>query len=499
MSCGCSNTTPITTTTNCGSCGYNCTNCTCPTNPIIEPVVVCADPEPCSELFPLECVIYTGEDIACTGTANTLYPNVLHYIVLENSNTIGRNFVSILNNINTQLCYLFSKDYISQFLTNIQNDVELSALFCSIVSACDCDCTLTCGTVNTAVYNSSTSPDTIDVNFTQVTGGSTITFQGTISGTTLTVTTPPASGAIAIGQKITGTGINLNTFITAGSALSWTLSVSSTVASAVTITATHITYIVSIYNYSNGNYYYLNDNTNDNTSILFPSNITATTSVIVTGAGYDNTTPWLVSVFANDELAATECTSGYYVPYEETPVPIENYDGCGFGFIEEVPALECPTICIPFCEARLADYPRCNNYWGIDNTNQFATFTFTHTQAANTYPVSSYTIHWYKKIASGTPISNTQYQMQQTSVPVTITVSGNNQIISATTDIPYSSVLGWVLLITPNFDDLEAKQCNTSEYFSVRSASYEMPGAIYLYGEITSRRCNWFIYDDIHG
>jgi len=58
---------------------------------------------------------------------------------------------------------------------------------------------------------------------------------GSITGTTLTVAA--TSGTLAIGQKISGTGLSDNTYITAGSALSWTVSVSQTVGAGTTITA----------------------------------------------------------------------------------------------------------------------------------------------------------------------------------------------------------------------------------------------------------------------
>ena len=61
-------------------------------------------------------------------------------------------------------------------------------------------------------------------------------FVGSISGTTLTVTSV-TSGTIAIGQTISGTGITAGTTITNGSGLSWTVSSSQTVAS-TTITTT---------------------------------------------------------------------------------------------------------------------------------------------------------------------------------------------------------------------------------------------------------------------
>lgn len=497
MSCGCSNTTPTVTTTNCGSCGYNCSNCTCPTNPIIEPAVVCSDPEPCSELFPLECVIYTGEDIACAGTANTLYPNVIHYLALENSSTTARNFVSILNNINEQLCYLFSKDYISQLLTNIQNDETLSALFCSIASSCNCDCNITCGTVNSATYISNESPtiDTINVNFAQVTGGNTITFNGTISGTTLTVTTPPGSGAVAIGQKITGTGITANTFITANPSLNtYTLSISSpTIASPILITATHITYKVSIYKNILGSYYYINEQTS---GFSFPNNISATASISVL-QGNDNTQnlPWLVTVQATDELADLPCTSGFYPEDTEQPVPVSNYDGCGFGMTTPVPVLECPIICTdygtPSCSS-VYNNSECLAHWGADATN--LTFEFEHTNPPTTnYQVDYYIIHWYKQTVYGTTFAGNQYTMQNGSSPDnTITVTMNPETFIITTDIPKNTPDNWLLLITPVL--VGNTECNTG--FAVRPYNEENPSATVPYlGSELALNCNWFIYD----
>jgi len=49
-------------------------------------------------------------------------------------------------------------------------------------------------------------------------------FTGTINGTTLTVTIPPTSGAIAVNMTLAGTGIVANTVIVSGSGTSWTLS-----------------------------------------------------------------------------------------------------------------------------------------------------------------------------------------------------------------------------------------------------------------------------------
>ena len=64
-------------------------------------------------------------------------------------------------------------------------------------------------------------------------------FTGYIASTTLTVSTGPSSGAIAVGQHVSGPGIALNTYIIAGSGSSWTVFPSQTVGSSgspITIT-----------------------------------------------------------------------------------------------------------------------------------------------------------------------------------------------------------------------------------------------------------------------
>lgn len=133
MSCNC--TTP---TYNCGNCGNTVPACTCSQTPILPPVYICPEPETCDEVFPLECVEYVGADIKCAAATDILHPSVEHYIVLSDGTRTDRKLPSILNNINSQLCYIFSKEYISQVLTIIQSDVELSALFCEIACSCNC-------------------------------------------------------------------------------------------------------------------------------------------------------------------------------------------------------------------------------------------------------------------------------------------------------------------------------------------------------------------------
>jgi hypothetical protein len=402
---------------------------------------------------------------------------------------IEKEFVDFL----IDLCYLFSKDYISQLLTNIQNDETLSALFCSIASSCNCDCNITCGTVNSATYVSNPSGvDTISVNFAQVTGGNTITFQGTISGTTLTVTTAPGSGAVAIGQKITGTGITTNTFITANPSLNtYTLSVSSpTISSPILITATHITYKVSIYKNILGSYYYINGQTS---GFSFPTNTTATASISVLLAN-DNTEnlTCLVTVQATDELADLPCTSGYYDADPETPVPVSNYDGCGFGMTTPVPVLECPTICIDRCIS-ITSSPECSDHWSSDGINLI--FEFDHTNPPTTnYQVDYYIIHWYKQTVYGTTFAGNQYKMQNGDSPVnTVTPSANGETITIHTDIPHNTPDNWLLLITPVL--VGTTECNTG--FAVRPYNEENPSATvpYLGNELIGTLCNWFIYD----
>jgi len=148
MSCGCSSTTTPSPSITCGSCGYQCTSCTCPVDPIVMPTVTCADPATCQEIYPLECVQYTGEDIKCSPEASVLYPNVTHIVA-----TNGDMLPNILNNINSQLCYLFSADFISEMFTKINADSELSSLLCTISNDCTVPTALICPTVSSVTYN----------------------------------------------------------------------------------------------------------------------------------------------------------------------------------------------------------------------------------------------------------------------------------------------------------------------------------------------------------
>jgi hypothetical protein len=112
------------------------------------PTVTCPDPVACDEIFPLECIEYSGDDIKCSTTATTLYPNVTHVVA-----TKGDSMTNVLNNINNQLCYLFSADYISRMLNNIKDSTELSSLFCSIICDSPPPTGLICPTVASVTYN----------------------------------------------------------------------------------------------------------------------------------------------------------------------------------------------------------------------------------------------------------------------------------------------------------------------------------------------------------
>ena len=111
---------------------------------------------------------------------------------------------------------------------------------------------ITAGTYISALGTGSGGTGTYTVNNSQLITSQTLTakvvatgftsktgpaaFVGSISTTTLTVSSL-TSGTIAIGQKITGTGVAADTYITAGSGTSWTVSVSQTVGAGTSFTA----------------------------------------------------------------------------------------------------------------------------------------------------------------------------------------------------------------------------------------------------------------------
>jgi len=125
----------------CDGCAPACSLCgnpfPCNCQPIM-PSVPCPDPEQCGEIYPLGCVEYQGtSDILCS-SGSTLYPAVTHNVVLAADPIANRRLPAILGNINSQLCYLFSKDFLAQALSIINQDQQLSALFCQITCNCQC-------------------------------------------------------------------------------------------------------------------------------------------------------------------------------------------------------------------------------------------------------------------------------------------------------------------------------------------------------------------------
>lgn len=100
------------------------------------------------------------------------------------------------------------------------------------ISVVDCDGCWIEDNYFTRLSNSS-MPGPLDI---EPDSGGGATFTGSITTTTLTVSALTA-GTIAIGYQVSGTGVAANTFITAGSGTSWTVSVSQTVAAGTALYA----------------------------------------------------------------------------------------------------------------------------------------------------------------------------------------------------------------------------------------------------------------------
>lgn len=121
----------------CSVCGC-ISGCDCIVNITGTPQISCPSPETCDEITSLGCVEYQGTtDLNCPA-ADTLYPAVTHKVVAAADSDVNRRLDVILGSINTQLCYLFSKPFISQLLTIIAADPVLSAQLCAITCNCQC-------------------------------------------------------------------------------------------------------------------------------------------------------------------------------------------------------------------------------------------------------------------------------------------------------------------------------------------------------------------------
>jgi hypothetical protein len=141
---------------------------------------------------------------------------------------------------------------------------------------------------------------------------------GSISGTTLTVASV-SSGTLAIGQKISGTGISANTYITAGSGSSWTVSVSQTVGSGTTITASYRV-VLNIPTLASapttGSWYQISGNTNPLYNGLYFC-VVSTTSTVTLSYPYDPGT-WsasTVTIIDRQSASATSTTLGFSKPF----------------------------------------------------------------------------------------------------------------------------------------------------------------------------------------
>lgn len=103
---------------------------------VAPPAVICVDGEACEFPIYAECVVYSGEDIKCTAPD---FPGVTHTVLNGAGSPLNqRTLVNALQNINTQLCYIQSKDFIRQQLLLIKNDGDLSEQFCIIKCGCEC-------------------------------------------------------------------------------------------------------------------------------------------------------------------------------------------------------------------------------------------------------------------------------------------------------------------------------------------------------------------------
>ena len=154
-------------------------------------------------------------------------------------------------------------------------------------------------------------------SFTSKTGPA--VFVGSISGTTLTVSSV-TSGTIAIGQKITGTGVAQGTYITAGSGLSWTVSTSQT-ATSTTITSSYA--VVLAFGATTaptvGSWFQVSGNTNPLYNGIYQCAASSTTSITLSYE-YDPGT-WstaTTTTVTNGLSSATSSPLGISKPFSTT-------------------------------------------------------------------------------------------------------------------------------------------------------------------------------------
>lgn len=113
----------------------------CGCSPVIDPgfsPVGCDDPEYCGEVIASSCVEYAEASLKSPATTNTLYPDVIHYLVNLNATGLDKKLPAILGNYSEQACYILSRYFIKRMLEIIQDDDDLRTLYCQ--AACNVSC-----------------------------------------------------------------------------------------------------------------------------------------------------------------------------------------------------------------------------------------------------------------------------------------------------------------------------------------------------------------------
>lgn len=109
----------------------------------------CVPKDFCEDPIPTDCVIYSEGTIACSDEINELHPMYTsdspatldsHYLVEEDADIDQRTLTAILKRINTELSYIFSKDFITNVLNATINNTDLNTAFAEVVCEGSCDC-----------------------------------------------------------------------------------------------------------------------------------------------------------------------------------------------------------------------------------------------------------------------------------------------------------------------------------------------------------------------
>jgi hypothetical protein len=183
----------------------------------------------------------------------------------------------------------------------------------------------TAGGIGTYSVNNS---NPIGVSSTTATYGfyNAATFTGSISITTLTVSA--VTGTISIGQLVYGGTVSANTYITAGSGLSWTVSISQTATAtgsagggaAYSTDGINWTAITSAYVYYGSNYISNGYNSvifADNRWLIYSSNAANGTYILYANS-LTASNPWIFFGFTTSQSSSFGITYGFY-PVSSSP------------------------------------------------------------------------------------------------------------------------------------------------------------------------------------